>query len=133
MRATMPTLPQVLHAPPFRLHWRALLVLLLAVVSVAALAPGDEAPSLGIGDKVDHLLAFVALAAAAALSWAATRRHTTLAGIGLLAYGACIEVLQTGVPGRHGDALDLVVDALGIGLGLMLVLGLRSRWRAPTA
>lgn len=127
----MPTLPQLLHAPPLRTRWRALLVLLLAVVSIAALSPGSDAPSLGIGDKIDHLLAFVSLAVAAALSWPATRRHGAAAGIGLLAYGALIEAVQTQVPGRHGDAVDLAVDALGIGLGLALVLGLRSRWRAP--
>ena len=131
MRATMPTLPQLLHASPLRPRWRVLLVLLLAVVSVAALKPGSGAPSLGIGDKVDHLLAFVSLAVAAALSWPATRRHGALAGIGLLAYGALIEIVQTQVPGRQGDVVDLAFDALGIGLGLAVVLGLRSRWRAP--
>jgi len=132
MRATMPTLPQVLHGPLCRTRWRALLAVLLAIASVAALAPGSAAPSLGVGDKIDHLLAFVSLAAAAALSWPATRRHATLAGLGLLAYGACIEVVQTQVPGRDGSVIDLLVDAAGIVLGLALAQGLRKCWPATT-
>ncbi len=129
----MPTLPQVLHDPVHRTRWRALLVLMLAVVSFAALTPGQEAPSLGVGDKIDHLLAFMSLAVAATLSWSATRGPATLAGIGLLAYGAFIEVAQTQVPGRHGDGVDLAVDAAGIVLGLALAQGLRSRWPGPSA
>ncbi|MDO9071728.1 MAG: VanZ family protein [Rubrivivax sp.] len=124
----MPPLPQLLHDPTHRTLWRALLLVLLAVVSVAALAPGTEAPSLGIGDKVDHLLAFVSLTVAATMSWPATRGHAALAGAGLLAYGAFIEVAQTQVPGRYGDVVDVAVDAAGIVAGLALAMGLRSRW-----
>lgn len=127
----MPTPTQLLHAAPLRKGWRALLVALLAIVSVAALAPGAEAPSLGVGDKLDHLLAFVALAVAAALSWPAGRARALAAGVGLLAYGAFIELAQTRVPGRHGDVVDLAVDAAGIALGLAVVHGLRSAWPAP--
>jgi VanZ family protein len=126
----MPTLHHLLHAPRLRAGWRLLLAVLIAIVSVAALAPGASAPSLGIGDKLDHLLAFVSLAIAAALSWPATRPHAVGAGVGLLAYGAFIEIAQTQVPGRHGDVLDLAVDAAGVALGLALVHGLRRRWPA---
>jgi VanZ family protein len=132
MRASMPTLPQLLHGAMFHAHWRALLAALLAIVCVAALAPGSDAPSLGIGDKIDHLSAFVALAVAAALSWPAAWRHAMRAGVGLLVYGALIELAQTQVPGRHGDAADLLVDAAGIALGLALAQALRRRWPATT-
>lgn len=132
MRANMPTLPQFLHASPLRTGWRTLLAVLLAIVAIAALTPGAEAASLGIGDKLDHLLAFVTLAVAAALSGPAKRRHAAFAGVGLLAYGGFIELAQTRVPGRHGDLLDLAVDAAGILLGLALAQGLRRRWPAPT-
>ena len=126
----MPTLTQLLHAPHCRGPWRALLVLLLGVVSVAALAPGGDAPSLGVGDKVDHLLAFVALAVAAVLSGHAARRPVARVAAGLLAYGALIEVAQTRVPGRQGDLIDLAIDAAGILLGLAAAQALRSRWPA---
>ncbi len=129
----MPTLPQLLHDRAHHAHWRALLLLLLAVVGVAALAPGTGAPSLGAGDKVDHLLAFVSLAVAAALSWPATRGRAALAAFGLLAYGILIELAQTQVPGRQGDGLDVAVDAAGIVLGLALAQGLRRLWPVPAA
>ncbi len=132
MRGNMPPLPQLLHAPSLRAGWRWLLAVLATVVTIAALAPGADAPSLGIGDKVDHLLAFVSLALAAALSWPATRRDAARAGVGLLAYGAFIEIAQTQVPGRQGDLLDLAVDAAGIVLGLTLAHALRSRWPAAS-
>ncbi|MBA4176882.1 MAG: hypothetical protein C0505_10035 [Leptothrix sp. (in: Bacteria)] len=133
MRPAMPTLPQLLHAPRWRPRWRALLVALLLLVGVAALAPGADAPSLGVGDKVDHVLGFVALGFTATLSGAATRGHATTAGVGLIVYGAFIEVAQTQVPGRHGDVLDLAVDAVGIAAGLALAMGLRKRWRKPNS
>jgi VanZ family protein len=127
----MQTPSQLLHAQGSRTGWRVLLAVLAAVVGVAALAPGADAPKLGIGDKLDHLLAFVSLATAAALSWPATRRHSTFAGVGALAYGAFIELAQTQVPGRHGDVADLAVDAVGVVLGLSLAHGLRRCWPAP--
>lgn len=129
----MPTLTQLLHAASLRRGWRSLLAALIAIVSAAALAPTTETPSVGMGDKIDHLLAFVSLAVAAALSWPATRRHAAGAGVALLAYGAFIELLQTQVPGRSGDLLDLASDAAGIVLGLTLAHGLRSRWPTPNA
>lgn len=127
----MPTPAQLLHATALRPRWRTVLALLLAVVGVAALAPGADAPTLGVGDKLDHLLAFVSLAVTAMLAGPATRRHAAGSGVALLAYGALIEVAQTGVPGRHGDLRDLAVDAAGILLGLALLHGLRRRWPAP--
>ena len=133
MHSSMPTLPKLLHAASLRIGWRSLLAALIAIVSVAALAPTTETPSVGIGDKIDHLLAFVSLAVAAALSWPATRRHAAGAGVALLAYGALIEILQTQVPGRSGELLDLASDAAGIVLGLALAHGLRSRWPTPNA
>jgi VanZ family protein len=131
MRATMPPLQQILHAPRLRSGWRVLLALLVAIVAVAALAPAVDAPTLGVGDKLDHLLAFVTLGLVATLSGPATRIHAAAAGTGVVAYGALIELLQTQVPGRHGDGTDLAVDAVGAVLGLALAHRLRRHWPAP--
>jgi VanZ family protein len=50
----------------------------------------------------------------------------------LLAYGLFIEVVQSWLPSRHADVLDLVADAVGIALGLLLLSRLRRRWPRPT-
>ncbi|MDP2004095.1 MAG: VanZ family protein [Rubrivivax sp.] len=127
----MPTLPQILHTPHCRAQWRGLLLALVLVVSFAALSPASHAPTLGASDKLDHLLAFGALGLAAALSLQAGRSRSTAAGAGLLVYGALIEILQTLVPGRHADAMDLAVDAAGIAAGITLAWLLRQRWPVP--
>jgi VanZ family protein len=129
----MPSLPEILHAAAYRLHWRFLLCLLLVVVSEAALSPAQEAPSLGFSDKADHLMAFVSLGLAAALSLRATRQRAAIAAGALLAYGAFIELVQTQVPGRHAEWADLGTDAIGIALGLLLAYGMRRRWQKQSA
>ncbi len=126
----MPSTPQLLHETRFHPLWRAGLVVLVTVVAFAAFTPRTLAPTLGVGDKVDHVLAFLGLALAGALSCRAGRRQALLVALALVAYGALIEIVQTQVPGRHGDGADLVADSLGIVLGLAAVLVLRRRWPA---
>ena len=126
----MPTPSQLLHDPAQRRLWFRLLLLLAAVVAVAAFTPGDAAPSTGIGDKFDHLLAFGSLAVAAALSQRTGGRAALATSAGLLLFGAFIEIVQTVVPGRHASWADLAADALGIAGGLALAAGLRRCWPA---
>jgi len=97
--------------------WRALLALMVAVISWFAFAPvqfdDGELPL----DKARHLFAF------AALAWVATqgfgRARTAAIAMALLAYGVFIEIVQSQVPGRHASTADVLADALGIALGLL--------------
>jgi VanZ family protein len=118
----------VLHSAAWRRRWAWLCAALVAVVGIAALTPGDAAPTLSASDKFDHLLAFAALAGAGALSvqprWPSVMKVAVL----MLAYGAFIELAQTQVPGRYGDLNDWFADAVGVCLGLALVRLLRWRW-----
>jgi VanZ family protein len=57
---------------------------------------------------------------AGALAIAPSARHDALVATGLLAYGALIEVAQMFVPGRTASLADVVADAVGIALGLVL-------------
>jgi VanZ family protein len=117
--------------------WRALLVLLLVVVSCLALTPK---PLVGLEsglDKVGHLMAFTALAFSGCLAFPATRRTRTALLFGLLAYGGLIEVLQLFVPGRSAEWGDLLADGIGIAFGaalaaLVVRLGLRQRFATAT-
>ena len=120
----------LLHEPGLRRRWACVWVALCLTVGVAALAPGDIAPTVTASDKLDHFLSFAALSATSLLALAPGRRTALLAGAGMLAYGVLIELLQTQVPGRVGDVQDALADAVGVGLGLALVAGLR--WLVPT-
>jgi VanZ family protein len=49
--------------------------------------------------------------------------------LSLLAYGAFIEVVQSYLPSRRGDWLDMLADALGVAVGMALVVAMRKSWR----
>ena len=120
----------LLHDPRSRPAWRGLLVLLLVVVSWLAFGPPPPLPDLDGGDKVNHTLAFLALATTATLCNAPGLRSALFAFAALLLYGGFIELVQTQLPHRQGDWNDLAADALGVILGLLLAAGLRRAWAA---
>jgi VanZ family protein len=113
--------------------WQALLGLLVVTVSYLALTPH---PLAGIDtgwDKLNHLLAFTALAFAGCLSYPTSRSARTLLLCGLFAFGGLIEILQFFVPGRSSEWGDLLGDAIGIALGAVaakVVLHIASTQRA---
>ncbi|MBT0959939.1 VanZ family protein [Denitromonas iodatirespirans] len=75
-------------------------------------------------DKLEHATAFLALGLLGQFAWA---RHGRWVAIGLLAYGALIEVAQSFTAWRTGDAADWLADALGVGLALLIVRARRVR------
>ncbi|MFM2091550.1 MAG: hypothetical protein RLZZ127_2039 [Planctomycetota bacterium] len=101
---------------------------LLAAVTVVCLAPRPPTSPLP-SDKLDHLVAFAALAAALACG----RRSPWAWAAAVALWGGAIELGQ-GLTGRHGDWLDWAADGLGaaIGLGLLWLpplAALHRRWR----
>ncbi len=108
--------------------WRVLLYLLIVGVSYLALTPK---PPTGIDtgwDKLNHTLAFAALAISAWLAYPASHRTRLLWLGALLAFGGLIEILQLFVPGRSAESGDLLADALGIACGAAIAAGARV-WR----
>lgn len=99
--------------------WLALWWLAIAAVVVVCLMPPPPLPPLPRNsDKVQHLLGYFALAAAAVQIY---RRGATLwlVGLGLVAMGVAIEVLQgTLTASRAQDPLDAVANAIGVVCGL---------------
>ena len=111
----MQTLLRRISAAPAR-TWRAVLALLLVMVTYLALT---SKPLVGLEsglDKVRHLLAFIGLGFTGYLGFP-TRTALPFA---LLAYGGLIEVLQLFVPGRTAEWGDLLADGIGIGVGIGL-------------
>lgn len=102
---------------PVAARW--LFAAMAVAVGYLALVP-TTLPTVGTGwDKLNHLLAFAALAAAGCCGWA--RGCESGAGVarwrvlgGVLAYGVLIEAVQYYVPGRSAEWGDLGADAVGI-------------------
>jgi len=114
-----------------RQAWRVLLLALMLAVCLLAFDPAPpEAVDTG-WDKGNHALAFAVLVVVAALSFWPARRRDLWVTLGLLAFGAFIEVVQAQIPGRAGEWPDLLADATGIAAGLLLLGGLRWFGRRP--
>jgi VanZ family protein len=91
------------------------------VVAVLWLALTPRPPdTLDIGwDKLNHVLAFGALAFAGRFALAPARRAALWDGAALAGLGVAIELLQQLVPARSAQWQDLLADALGIAAGLL--------------
>ncbi len=101
--------------------WIVIGVALMAWGLIIALQPDPELQlSFDGGDKLLHALGFACL-----MGWWGNvfpgRQARWIAACGCLAYGVLVEVLQWFNPPRTADALDVLADAVGIALGLLLL------------
>jgi VanZ family protein len=127
----MPLLPALLHEKRFHGRWRLLLAALAGVTAWFAFMPADPNVPADGSDKIEHVLAFGALATAAAFCTAAGALQSAIAAVCLVAYGGFIEVVQSFLPTRQADWADLLADAVGVAGGLLLAALLRRWWPAP--
>jgi VanZ family protein len=98
--------------------WVVLWVLMIVAVIVLSLMPKPPIPPTLMIGKLDHLIAYAALAAMAVQLYAA-RRTQLVAALALVALGVALELAQGYLTSyRHMAAYDALVDALGIALGL---------------
>lgn len=107
------------------------LLLLLAVLIVTSLLPGDSKPmqvidSLPVSDKVLHLSAYTVVAAVAAFG-RERKSRALLFGVGLFLLGIALELFQAFVPGRTPDIFDQAANTAGVCLGIL------SGWTARNA
>ena len=103
--------------------WRVILLLLIVAVGYLALAPAPP-PTMDTGwDKLNHALAFTALAFAGCLGFPAAQGGRTVLLAALISLGAAIEILQLFVPGRSGEWNDLFADSIGIACGTVIATG----------
>jgi VanZ family protein len=104
----------------------------LAAVGLLSLTPVEHLPSqvFDVWDKAQHAAGFALLAL---LGGAAHCNQRPRVLIGLLLYGAFIEVAQSATGWRHGDLLDLLADAIGALAGMLALRTLdRLRWAPHT-
>jgi VanZ family protein len=113
---------------PLRL-WRLAFFTCVAAVLVISLIPIDQpVPSTG-WDKADHLLGFAILMLLGIRSFT---KHRMPLAIALLVYGIAIEILQSLTSYRFGEWRDVVADAGGIALAMLLarIPGIGQRQQA---
>ena len=100
--------------------WLGLWLGAILGVIVVCLLPGADLPKVPLSDKLEHALAFFALAAAAVQLF---RRGKPLAivALGLLALGGAIELAQALLTtSRAMESGDIVADAIGVAAGAVL-------------
>jgi VanZ family protein len=106
--------------------WAGLWWLAVAVVVVLSLVPPPPMELPRHGDKIEHLLAYAALAAAAVQVWR-PGRPLLLVGLGLVLMGVLLEFAQGALTAtRQADPADALANALGVLLGLLTVF---TPWR----
>jgi VanZ family protein len=107
-------------------RWQLAGFLLLVFVMIAALVPKlpfhELALQFRISDKVMHIAAFAFLAVW--FSGQYEKRSYWRIALGLIAFGILIELVQSMVSYRTAEWMDLIGDAAGITIGLLIgVLG----------
>lgn len=70
-------------------------------------------------DKIAHFLAYGALGFFVTLGWLSTKRTLLWIVVGLIGYGAALEVLQAVGGSRTGDIFDLLANTIGAASGVI--------------
>ncbi len=104
-----------------KLSQMAFVIGLLAVI-LLSLLPQDVLPDPGTWDKLNHVMAYAALALAGGLGFRGLR-SLLLIGIGLLILGAALEIAQAALPHRSASAYDVLANLIGISLGSIATIG----------
>lgn len=97
----------------------ALVLFGLGVVAVVwvSLLPQESLPPVGLWDKLQHLVAYGALAVTGGVAFPGNRRLLVLGGA-LILFGGALELAQSQIPGRFGSLGDALANGLGVALGL---------------
>jgi len=101
----------------------------MGAVTVLALLPIEhlQLPMFDLWDKAQHALAFAVLTGGALLLWPGASARVA---VGMLAYGAGLELAQWAVGWRFAEWADLAADAVGVVAALVVFWGSGSSGRA---
>ena len=107
--------------------WLGAWLLLVGIVIALSLIPPPPLPPLPSGtDKLEHVFAYLVLAAGAVQVFA-ERKIQVLSGVALIALGALLEVAQASLTvTRMMDVHDAAANALGVLAGLATAV---SSWK----
>lgn len=98
------------------------------VIFILTSIPAESVPAVGVGDKLQHILAYCVLAMLLYLTLIIQNKFPLLKRnaiafsiIILFGYGVLDELHQLLIPGRSGEVMDLVADVVGGIIGLIIV------------
>ena len=94
------------------------------IVAMTSLRPGGDV-SIDPLDKVVHLLVYYIFAVFGYRALQ-NKRHYPYLCLGIIAYGALLELGQSWIPGRDMSAYDLLANTMGVLLGAAVVTRKRS-------
>lgn len=104
------------------------LVLYWIVLFIATTLPGNDVPSIGVSDKIEHFSAYAVLSVLLCFTYLFQRKFRLLYSrpflmtiLTVTVYGALDELHQLLIPGRSCDIFDLMADVIGASLGLLFV------------
>ena len=110
------------------------LIVYWLILFTATSLPVEKLPSIGLSDKVNHLLAYFVLSVFVYLTLLFQRKSKFLFKYAPAAtliistfYGITDELHQLLIPGRSAEVLDWMADAIGAILGILLVYYLKNR------
>ncbi|MBB1087758.1 hypothetical protein H4F99_04565 [Lysobacter sp. SG-8] len=102
--------------------WLCAWLMFVAAVVVVSLLPARDLPPMPFDgvDKLEHLLAYAAMATGAIMLFASRRTHAAVA-LALVALGIALEFAQGAMTdSRMADGADAVANALGVAIGWYL-------------
>lgn len=110
------------------------LIVYWLILFTATSLPAKDLPSIGLSDKVNHLLAYFVLSILVYLTLLLQRKSKFLFNYAPVAtliislfYGIADELHQILIPGRSAEVFDWFADAIGAILGVLLVHYLKNR------
>jgi len=111
--------------PPITVRWIVNAIYAALLVALAVVPPSPWPGASSVPDWLAHGVAYGVQAAL--LFWAvpgtATTRSRTLAALtGAIVFGAVTEALQLLQPARSTELIDVVADAVGAAISLLLIL-----------
>ena len=95
--------------------------LLLFTVAAFTVVSPDYRVSTFLPHDVEHFIVFLFVGLAFGFGYAS---RYLLQLVALLSFTAAIELAQLWAPGRHARLSDFIVDALAVGIGLTVGIGL---------
>ena len=100
--------------------FRLMFIFLLIMSIMLSLTPPITTMPLTLNDKIVHSAAYFSLMLACDFSWR-SGKYLIIKALLVFVYSGLIEFAQDMVPGRHMSSYDLIANAVGIGVFLVLV------------